>query len=95
MKQLIRSSYHNYQGRGSYKAPNEVGVKSEPTSVMKQRRGGNSRIAPSTYIKSWASGKEKRELQNTPVGDRKYYIACSFKWWIMCPISDSTLDKGR
>lgn len=35
--ELIRSSYHNDQGRWSYKTPNEVGVKSEPTSAMKHK----------------------------------------------------------
>lgn len=33
----MRSPYHYYQGRWSYKAPNEVGVKSEPTSAMKHK----------------------------------------------------------
>lgn len=35
--ELMRSSYHNYQGRWSYKAPNEVGIKPEPTSAMRHK----------------------------------------------------------
>lgn len=48
----MRSSYHNYQGRWSYKAPNEVGVKSEPTSAMKHKGEKGLRTGYGTYIKS-------------------------------------------
>lgn len=92
---LIRGSYHNYQGRWSYKTPNEVGVKSKPASAVKHKGEKPFKDWLQDIYHAWASDREECKWRSIPRGDRKYYIACSFKCWIMCPTSDNAIDGVR
>lgn len=94
-KRIVASSYHNYQGCRSYKTPDEVGVKSKPTSVMGKQEKKVFRARARGIYQRWASDREKWELYNIPLGGRKYYTACSFESWIIRWVSDSAIDGVR
>lgn len=56
--ELIKNSYHNDQSCRSYKTPNEIGIKSKPTSVMIMEEKWHSGIAHEINIGSkWIKRK--------------------------------------